>query len=144
MIDLMVLAKSLSSLTDTQMINKLDHAKSEKGEKRKKRRVRKKEVEKKKKTQRKGEKQSKGAQGGKRERREEGKERKKEVEEEGKEEGDRERKGRQEGKPRWRRTHYEYETYSIMYNLNPESHKRLWGAGVEQHINHKKNAASQC
>lgn len=33
MIDLMVLAKSLSSLADTQMINKLDHAKSEREKK---------------------------------------------------------------------------------------------------------------
>lgn len=71
MIDLMVLAKSVSSLTDTQMINKLDHAKSEKGEKEKKKRVRKKkEIGRKHKTQREEEKQSKEAQVGKRERRE--------------------------------------------------------------------------
>lgn len=48
MIDLMVLAKSLSSLADTQMINKLDHAKSEREKKeeiKKKQRVRKKKNE---------------------------------------------------------------------------------------------------
>lgn len=56
-IDLMVLAKSLSSLTDTQMINKLDHAKSEKEEKRKRKEGEKeKEWGRKNKTQREGKK----------------------------------------------------------------------------------------
>lgn len=57
----------------------------------------------------------------------------------------REREGRQEGKlRRRRRTHYEYETYSIIYSLNLESHKRLWDTSIEQQISHKKNAPSQC
>lgn len=58
MIDLMVLAKSLSSLTGTQMINKLDHAKRGEKEQRGERGKKKRGQERERMRRRKGERQN--------------------------------------------------------------------------------------
>lgn len=101
MIDLMVLAKSLSSLTGTQMINKLDHAKR-RGEREKagERRKRKKAGE-------------KGRGGGSRK--------------EGRKGGRGWGRGKTVGEGEER---YTCMKCSIIHNLNPELFKRLWEARI--------------